>query len=359
MVLVKTKGINRASFKLASGIRRYYYYAWKGGPLFWTQDGRPVSEPAPDAFKAAYDKAIRDHKPDRLAPEDRTKIKGLIALYKGSRNFLDLGQATRADYARKLEEVGKAWGNTPVRLFQHKRMRPKVKEWHQSFANTPRTADLNLGALVRILNFAVDEVLIDHHVAGGIKALHSADRAHIIWDPQEFEALIDGIAEHTALMLQFFRYTGMRRGDGITIPVSADKGDWLEWRTGKSRGKKEIIIPVYAELRGILSAIQSYKERQDLTGCLTILCNSRGHPWTAESVKTSFQRARANKDLNKRFHDLRGTAATEFCRAGLTDEEIADILGWQSKDVRAIRRKYVDRRNIVSAQVERMKRNAK
>ena len=43
------------------------------------------------------------------------------------------------------------------------------------------------------------------------------------------------------------------------------------------------------------------------------------------------------------FHDLRGTAATRFYIAGLSERVIAEIMGWEEASVATIIRKYVDR----------------
>jgi len=40
--------------------------------------------------------------------------------------------------------------------------------------------------------------------------------------------------------------------------------------------------------------------------------------------------------------------------AGRTDQEIANILGWDTKDVAAIRAKYVERARVVVAIAERL-----
>ncbi|PXA96017.1 hypothetical protein DMC47_18445 [Nostoc sp. 3335mG] len=45
--------------------------------------------------------------------------------------------------------------------------------------------------------------------------------------------------------------------------------------------------------------------------------------------------------------DLRGTFATRCMVADLTDQEIADILGWTTKDVWKIRSKYMSQHRVV------------
>src|SRR4051794_12472626 len=43
------------------------------------------------------------------------------------------------------------------------------------------------------------------------------------------------------------------------------------------------------------------------------------------------------------FHDLRGTAATRFYTAGLSERAIAEIMGWEEEHVAKIIRRYVGR----------------
>jgi len=83
--------------------------------------------------------------------------------------------------------------------------------------------------------------------------------------------------------------------------------DAIVFATGKSRGRREAIIPLYDELRILLARIPRR--------ATTVLTNSRKRPWTADGFGSSFNAAKraagiANKDLH--FHDLRGTAATKF-----------------------------------------------
>jgi len=62
----------------------------------------------------------------------------------------------------------------------------------------------------------------------------------------------------------------------------------------------------------------------------TILASSRKRPWTPDGFGSSFNKAKidaglADRDLH--FHDLRGTAATRFYVAGLSERAIADWAG--------------------------------
>ena len=49
------------------------------------------------------------------------------------------------------------------------------------------------------------------------------------------------------------------------------------------------------------------------------------------------------KERDLHFHDLRGTAATKFYVAGLSERVIAEIMGWEEDQVARIIRRYVSR----------------
>jgi integrase len=76
----------------------------------------------------------------------------------------------------------------------------------------------------------------------------------------------------------------------------------------------------------------------------TVLVNSEGRPWKVGAFATGFVRVKRKARLDDlHFHDLRGTAATKFYLANLSNREIAEILGWQEEKIDRIIRRYVGR----------------
>ena len=91
----------------------------------------------------------------------------------------------------------------------------------------------------------------------------------------------------------------------------------------------------------------------------TILTNSRHRPWTADGFGTAFNKAKiaagmADGDLH--FHDLRGTAATKFYVAGLSERVIAEIMAWEEEHVAKIIRRYVGRTAATKAIIQQLNR---
>lgn len=133
-------------------------------------------------------------------------------------------------------------------------------------------------------------------------------------------------------------HTGLRLGDLIRVSWSHVGDDAIVLRTGKSRQRREAIIPLYDDLRAVLERIPRV--------ATTVLSTTRRKPWTASGLSTAVQRAKAAasweaKDLH--FHDLRGTAATKFYVAGLGVRVIAEVMAWEEETVEKIIRRYVGR----------------
>jgi integrase len=108
--------------------------------------------------------------------------------------------------------------------------------------------------------------------------------------------------------------------------------------TGKSKLRREAIIPLYDALREVLARIP---KRSPI-----ILTNIRRQPWKPNGFGTAFNRAKIGASMDPRdphFHDLRGTAATRFYDAGLSKRVTAEIMASDEEYVTRIIRCYVGR----------------
>jgi integrase len=89
----------------------------------------------------------------------------------------------------------------------------------------------------------------------------------------------------------------------------------------------------------------------------TVLTNSKGRPWTPDGFSTMFNYAKAEAGVGDlHFHDLRGSAATRFYVAGLSERVIAEIMGWTEENVAKIIRKYVDHSAATKAIIRQLNR---
>jgi integrase len=323
MVKVDLKGIAKVRAK-----GRTYFYAWRGGP-------RLRGEPGTPEFLASYNEAIENSR----APDSR-RFRSLVVLYRASADYKKLADSTRENWSRWLDRIADYFSELRIAQFDRpEKIRPIIRRWRNQWANKPRTADYGMQVLSRLLSYAVDPLgKIAGNPCEGIKQLYSGDRSEIIWTDTDIDTLKKTCSREIAHAVELAAHTGLRLGDLLRLSWSHLGEDEITLATGKSRGRREAIIPLYNELREMLARIPKHST--------TILTNSRGRPWTADGFGSSFNKAKkdagiADRDLH--FHDLRGTAATKFYIAGLSIRVIAEILAWSEDQVERIIRRYVGR----------------
>ena len=185
--------------------------------------------------------------------------------------------------------------------------------------------------------------------AEGIKALYAGDRSEIIWTAADIANLKASCSTNIAHAVDLAAHTGLRLGDLLRLCWSHVGEDAIVIATGKSKHRREAIIPLYDDLRTVLVAIPKRST--------TILTNSKGQPWKVDGFGSSFNRAKivaGMGDANLHFHELRGTAATRFYTAGLEQRVIAEILGWEEETVAKIIRRYVGRAAATKAIIRQL-----
>ena len=334
MVKVELRGIHKLNIK-----GKRYYYAWRGGP-------RLRSEPGSPEFMASYNQAIEE----RRTPEPG-RFKSQVVLYRASRDYKTLAESTRKNWSPWLDRIAEYFGDLRIAQFDRpEKIRPVIRRWRNQWADKPRTADYGMQVLSRVLSHAVDPLgKIAGNPCEGIKQLYSGDRSEIIWTDSDIAILKKTCSPEIAFAVDLASHTGLRLSDLLRLSWSHVEENAIRFPTGKSRGRREAVIPLYDDLRGVLAKIP---KRSPI-----ILTSSKRRPWTADGFGSSFNTAKhdaglAEKDLH--FHDLRGTAATKFYIAGLKIRVIAEILAWSEDQVERIIRRYVARGAAVEEAIRQL-----
>jgi hypothetical protein len=139
----------------------------------------------------------------------------------------------------------------------------------------------------------------------------------------------------------------LRLGDLIRVAWSHVGDDAIVLTAGKSRHRREAIIPMYGALGEVVARIPKR--------ATTILTSSRRPQWTADGFGSSFNKAKIDAEMSERdlhFNGLRGTAATNFYIAGFTMREIAETLAFEEESVEKIIRRYVGRSAAIKTQAK-------
>jgi integrase len=322
MVKVELRGIAKTRAK-----GRTYYYAWRGGP-------RLRGEPGSPEFIASYNDAVAEQR-----TPDKSRLRAVIVAYKASDDYKALADTTKRNWATWLDRVGNYFGDLRIAQFDRpEKIRPVIRRWRSQWADKPRTADYAMQVLSRVLSHAVELGKIAGNPCEGIKQLYAGDRREIIWTVADIAQLKKACSAEIAHAVDLAATTGLRLSDLLRLSWSHIGDDAITVATGKSKGRREAIIPLYDELNAVLASIPKRST--------TLLTSSKRRPWTADGFGSSFNKAKIDAGMNERdlhFHDLRGTAATKFYTAGLSERVIAEIMGWEEDYVAKIIRRYVGR----------------
>lgn len=330
----------------------WYVYAWRGGPQIHTCEGVK-----PKTTAKLTDLAAEKRREAKLPSGDDPRLAAQIVLFKASPEFLRTAASTQANYRTWLERIEDEFGDTTLRMWTSREMRGDVLDWRDRWAHQPRSADEAVSTFGRLLNWIVDRGRLPLNILAGIESLYEVDRSDLIWEPAHFDLFMPAASVEVQEGVELASLTGLRRGDLVELPWTAVGEHAIIWKTSKSRRRATITVPLLPEAKALMARIrarhagamdlQRPNRRKPLPE--TVLSNSRWKPWTAGGFGSRFNDAKQECGLDRNLHDLRGTFATRCMLAGLTDAEIAKILGWTATEVAEIREKYVNDARVVIA----------
>lgn len=312
---------------------RTYTYAWRGGPRIHAEPGSPEFVHELAELTAARQTG------------DRTKMSGLVADFRASDEWKGLADKTRQNWIPFLDRIAERFGTTSIAAFDRPLIRVAIRKWRDEIKHTPRQADMALQALSRVLSFGIAEGRLQSNACTGIPRIYSSNRSEIIWQADDFAALEKHASREVMWVVRLAALTGLRKSDVLKLCWSHVHDLSIEVRTGKSKERKTAIVPIYRELREFLATIPKRSTR--------ILTNTEALPWKT-GFDASFIKAKNKAEIDKHFHDLRGTAATRMYRAGLTVREIAQMFTWSEDRVDRLMDVYVRKEDLLRDRIRRI-----
>jgi integrase len=231
-----------------------------------------------------------------------------------------------------------AWHERLLRLFQslygkvrYTRIRKKhVRVWLKKSGYNPTSQNKALGVLKRAFNWAVEEELIPKNPIAHVKKPRPLvrDRTLTAEERQLIIAAIKGVAFRD--YVQAMTLTGCRPGEVARLTkenVDLARSVWIftKHKTVKKTGKPLIVYLCPEALALTKRQLQQHPEGP-------IFRNSRGKPWTRNSVRLRF------RNLRKKFPQLKGVIAytyrssfaTDALESGVPDATVATLLGHTS-----------------------------
>lgn len=357
------EGLHYVSKLKAGKPTRWYVYAWRGGPCIAKREQARKPQLKASELQAALD--AREH----LGKPDPRKLLSLIRDWQASPEWKGLADGTRKTWGSQLNAIEARWGDKPISVWNDPRMVTKVIAWRDSRAETPRGADIGVTVLRELLKFGKLRARVLLNVADGIPTLYrGGDRADIIWTDDDMDRFgwhaLKLDIPHVIDGLWLDALTGLRREDLVTVNETNVWEHAIVKKALKAsrRKRRHATMPRLPELNELLEELKTRPRHEGVT---TLLVNSRGLQWTGDGFGGQFNRVRDAANIvhvdpdtgearKKHLHDVRGTFATRLMLAGLTDQEIADIMGWSVDRIATIRRIYVDQARVVVAIGERI-----
>lgn len=325
-------GVHKVNATLKNGASVTYYYAWRGGP-------RIKAKPNTKAFLQEFARLTRD----RSQPSKDQTLGWLIGEYQSSAGYRKLRASTRRDYERIIGVLRVKFGTFPVAAVEAKGARKVFLDWRDTMSDTPRSADMHIVVLARVLSWAKDREIVTRNPLEGVDKLHDGgNRKDAIWMPSQVAHVLAEGAPHIVAVIKMALWTMQRQGDVLTMPTIAYDGGKLWIIQGKTRAR--VRVAPADELLALLADAKAEKRQR-------ILVNSFGDNWTSSGFRASLRKElKRLKIQGVTFHDLRGTGISYAYANGMDIERIAEISGHSKAECEAIiRRHYLAGADVIDA----------
>ena len=153
-----------------------------------------------------------------------------------------------------------------------------------------------------LFRFAKDSKWIGANPTEDITSVHVKTAGYHTWTVEEVERYQakHPVGTQARLALDIMLYTGLRRGDAITLGRQHVRGGTISIRAGKNGA--EIVLPILPPLAASIEATK--------TGDMVFLVNTRGRPWKNISFGYWFAARCEEAKVPGRAHGLRKAGAT-------------------------------------------------
>lgn len=353
-----------AAYYRRGGVSRRLY-----GP-----DGIPVDPGDTVALTAAWrvaHKAWIDAQKTAKAAADARQVRpgsiaDLIARYMAD-DFQRLSPATRKDYLKGLKPLEALYGDRLVIG-----MRPhhvaKIQRAHATRSEPVpgQPGQTREVANVRQANRIITVLSILMTYARGVLGwrddnpalrpgrLRSDTDGYQAWSAEAFDAFMicPTISEPLKRAAALGYYTGLRKGDCLTITRSARSGGWITAVPAKTKHSSRAgrMIREHSELTRLLDAAP-------ISDAVTLLTRPDGRPWKLDHFNHAFAAAVKSAGLTGlSFHGLRKAMLVNLAEGEATDAEMDAIVPHSDPRVRQHYRASADQKKLAERAIAKLPR---
>lgn len=271
-----------------------------------------------EAFWEDYRAALKG-KPAQGAPK-KDSVRWLIDAYRASGEWKALAPGTRAWREGVYKQAIKRIGDRAFRTISAASIQVSMDQR----ADKPAAANQLLKAMSALFHWAVGRKIVAANPCHGVRRLKTRSDGHHTWTEAEcakFEARWP-LGTKQRLAFDILLYTGLRRGDAVTLGrqhLRQEDGEtWFLIRTEKTGAVVD--APVLPELTRSIAATK--------TGDLAFLVTEYGRPFAKAGFGNWFRDACRAADVPGAAHGLRKAGATRAAERGATEAQLNALFGW-------------------------------
>jgi integrase len=284
-------------------------------------------------FDAEYHGALEAKPRPHKAGAEAGSLAWLIERYRETTAWTDLSLATRRNRENHFRRVIENAGHQPICAITS----AAITKGRDSRAATPAQARNFLDAMRGLFKWAKEAKHVAVDPTDGVKnPKRRRGPGFPVWTEEDAAAYDRrwplGTKERVF-------YTGLRRGDAVTLGRQHVRNNVATLRTEKSQGEMIVSIPLLPILQQTLDA--------GPTGELAFICGKNGKPLIKESFGNAFKDAcRAAGLFNRSAHGCRKIAAMRAAEAGATVAELNAIFGWKGTSMASLYTEAADRERL-------------
>lgn len=321
-----------------------------GKVVFYFRKGKGERKrlPALDApdFEAQYQAALLGLAPQKKAAANNSTLKWLVSRYRETGAYRGLSEATRKQRDNIFKGVVQKAGHHPYKAISRK----VIVNGREDRSATPAQARNFLDAMRGLFRWALDAELVAVDPTAGVKnPMRPKGEGFAAWTDDDIAAYEARWPEGTKerVWLHVLLYTGLRRGDAVTLGRQHVRDGIATLRTEKT--DTEVNIPILPALAETLA--------KGPTGDLAFIVGQNGHPLTKESFGNMFRAACNAAGVKKSAHGVRKIGAARAAEAGVTVRELEALFGWTGGTMASHYTKTADRKHLAKQASEKI-RNA-
>ncbi len=294
-------------------------------------------------FHQAYSDALAGTAPQKRAVAGVNTLKWLVTRYRETNAYRCLSEATRRQRDNIFKGVVEKAGHHSYRAITRK----AIINGREDRSNTPAQARNFLDAMRGLFRWALDaEIISLDPTVGVMNPSRPKGGGFEAWTEDDVSAYEERWPSGTKerVWLHVLLYTGLRRGDAVTVGRQHVRNGVATLTTEKTN--TEVNIPILPALAQTLA--------EGPTGDLAFIVGENGRPLTKESFGNMFRAACNAARVKKSAHGVRKIGAVRAAEAGVTMRELEALFGWTGGTMASLYTKTADRKRLAKQASEKI-----